>query len=510
MYARVLSASLMGLHCERVYAEVNIELGMPVFSIVGLVNQATKESKERMNAAIRNSGYSFPDRKVIANLTPAGLRKDGSHFDLPIAIAVLLASEQIKPETDLDSTAFLGELTLDGRIDPVIGALPMVIGMQQCGIKRVVLPKANSQEAGLIEGIELYPIENLKEAIDIVEGFSAVKPLIGTGSSISSAAAVPDFADIKGQAAVKRAAQLAAAGFHGMLLIGPPGVGKSMVGKRIPGIMPPMTYSQQLECTQIYSIAGLLSENRPLVSERPFRSPHHNMSAAAMVGGGTIPHPGEVSLAHNGVLFLDELPEFNSSVLETLRQPMEDGRVTVVRSSWRCTYPSEFMLVAAMNPCRCGYYGDPVKQCSCSESDRKRYLGKVSGPMLDRIDLHVIASRPVYSDLNLDSAETMGTEELRRGVITAVGMQTERYKGSDVKNNAALSPAQIRKYCPLDRACEKLMKEAFQSLNMSARSYHRIIKVARTAADVAGRENIAEEHILEALTYRLPEDFLRS
>ena len=515
MYARVLTAGLYGLSGEPTWVEADVENGLPGFFMVGLADQAIREAKERIRSAILNAGCRFPDKRITVNLTPASKRKEGSHFDLPIAVGLMLASQAILPRGDCSSTAFLGELTLDARVVGTEGVLPMVIGLQQSGIKRVVLPKENAAEAGLVKGMEIFPVTTLGEAAEIVEGGLSLLSFTAKGYQAEEETAdCPDFADIRGQRAVKRAAQVAAAGGHGLLMIGPPGTGKSMVGKRIPGILPPLSYEEQLEVTQIYSVAGLLDMQHPFLTQRPFRSPHHSLSSAALAGGGTNPKPGEISLSHSGVLFLDELPEFSATVLECLRQPLEDGQITISRAGGRCTYPAHFMLVAAMNPCRCGYWGDPVRTCSCNESERKRYIGKVSGPLLDRIDLHIAVERIAYQEIRtLPPVSLRGedapisSKQLREGVMKAVERQKERYKGLSIANNASLTPAMTERFCPLDGACGKLMEAAFSQYHLSARSYHRILRTARTIADLEGAEAIAQEHLLEALSYRMPERY---
>ncbi|NMA93184.1 MAG: YifB family Mg chelatase-like AAA ATPase, partial [Clostridiales bacterium] len=427
------------------------------------------------------------------------------------AVGTLAASGAIKIARDNADIAFLGELTLDGRLAGIDGALPMIIGLRKHGIRRVVIPPANLAEASLVKDIEIYCARNLEELAEYLSGQMPRPSKPPELREPRRPAKTPDFSDIRGQGAVKRAAQIATAGAHGMLMVGPPGVGKSMVGKRIPGIMPPLSYEEQLEVTQIYSVAGQLSELSPLLTQRPYRAPHHSMSAAALAGGGSSPKPGEISLAHCGVLFLDELPEFSAQALQTLRQPMEDGKVSISRVSGRYTYPARFMLVAAMNPCRCGYYGDPVKACKCTESDRLRYIGRVSGPLLDRIDLHVAMERTVYEDIAGErprDESLVSSEMLREGVIRAREMQKRRYRGPGIDTNAQLGPSQIDDFCRLDEECGKIMEAAFSRYSMSARSYHRTLKVARTVADLGGSEEIKREHLLEALSYRLPEKFL--
>lgn len=513
MYSRVLSASLYGLSGEETWVEVDVESGLPVFNIVGLANQSIKEAKERIHAAVMNCGFDFESHRITVNLTPANKKKDGSHFDLPIAIALLMSTGQLKAhkgEKNGPATAYLGELTLDGRLSAVEGVLPMIIGMQKRGVKRVVIPAGNLPEAELVRGMEIIAASTLTQVTEHISGMDIIDPIVADGAAVSAENTKhADFSDIRGQKLVKRAAQVAAAGMHGMLMIGPPGVGKSMIGKRIPGIMPPLTYEEQLDVTQIYSVAGLLSEKTPMICERPFRSPHHSMSAAALTGGGSRPLPGEISLAHCGVLFLDELPEFDSHTIDMLRQPMEDGEVSIVRVNGKCSYPARFMLVAAMNPCRCGYYGDAKRQCTCSESDRKRYAGKVSGPLLDRFDIHVSMQRIDYEDISSFAEEERTSEEMRAEVVRAADIQRKRYEGIGIRSNSQLSPNQIREFCVLDAEGQQLMRDAFVKWKLSARSYHRILKVARTVADLDGCEHIKRDHLLEALGYRQPDHYFK-
>ena len=513
MYSRVLSASLYGLSGEETWVEVDVESGLPVFNIVGLANQSIKEAKERIHAAVMNCGFDFESHRITVNLTPANKKKDGSHFDLPIAIALLMSTGQLKAhkgEKNGPATAYLGELTLDGRLSAVEGVLPMIIGMQKRGVKRVVIPAGNLPEAELVRGMEIIAASTLTQVTEHISGMDIIDPIVADGAALSAENTKhADFSDIRGQKLVKRAAQVAAAGMHGMLMIGPPGVGKSMIGKRIPGIMPPLTYEEQLDVTQIYSVAGLLSEKTPMICERPFRSPHHSMSAAALTGGGSRPLPGEISLAHCGVLFLDELPEFDSHTIDMLRQPMEDGEVSIVRVNGKCSYPARFMLVAAMNPCRCGYYGDAKRQCTCSESDRKRYAGKVSGPLLDRFDIHVSMQRIDYEDISSFAEEERTSGEMRAEVVRAADIQRKRYEGIGIRSNSQLSPNQIREFCVLDAEGQQLMRDAFVKWKLSARSYHRILKVARTVADLDGCEHIKRDHLLEALGYRQPDHYFK-
>ncbi len=507
MYARIMTASLFGLESEKVWAEANVEQGLMSFSIVGLANLSIKESKERVRAAITNCGYEFPDTRITVNLTPAGIKKDGSHFDLAVALGVLLSSGEIAKGREIDNVAFLGELSLNGKINPVEGVLPMVIGLRDKGVRQIVLPIQNLKEASLVKDVQLLPVENLIDAIEFVKGLDNLDFYPQTMEVDIENHLEEDFSDIKGQEYVKRAAQIAAAGFHGMLLVGPPGVGKSMIGKRIPSIMPPLAYDQQLEVTQIYSIAGLLNDDNPIILNRPFRNPHHSITGAAMVGGGPNLRPGEVSLAHYGVLFLDELPEFHAGVLDTLRQPLESGKIAISRANGSLIYPAKFMLVAAMNPCRCGYYGDPLHRCVCTDTDRQKYIGRVSGPLLDRIDLHIITQRPSYEDLHSEE-KSIDSKSLRDGVIRATEIQAERYKNLSINYNSELTPSLIKEFCILGCEAQQILENAFSKWHLSARSYHRIIKLSRTIADLDDSQSIQTKHVLEALNYRMPEKYL--
>lgn len=508
MYARVSTASLYGLESREVHVEVDVSNGLPSFSVVGLANQSIREAKERIHSAIDHCGYQFPNKRITVNLSPAN-RKEGSHFDLPIAAGLLISTGQIHlQDHGLQGVALLGELSLDGRLEPVEGVLPLVIGMQKRGVEKVILPKGNCREAESVKGMLLFPVETLLEAGEHLSGFRRIAPVCALGCKPdTSRTNSPDFADIRGQEMVKRAASVAAAGAHGMLMIGPPGVGKTMVGKRIPGIMPLLTDQERLDITQIYSIAGLLDPSKPVVVHRPFRAPHHSLSAAAMTGGGSRPRPGEISLAHHGVLFLDELPEFSRQTLDTLRQPMEEGSVTIARVRDTLTFPARFVLIAAMNPCRCGYYGDPVKPCTCTQTERLNYMGKISGPLLDRIDLHVGMERMVYGDIDAQSSSMPGksSRELRLEVEAACEIQKRRYASDTIRFNAQLAPDQIGLHCRLNNHCRKLVRDAFSRWSLSARAYHRLLRVARTVADLSGSEAIEEPHILEALGYRIPD-----
>lgn len=509
MYASVTTASLYGLESKEVRVEIDVARGLPSFTVVGLANRSIREAKERIHSAVDGCGYRFPQKRITVNLSPANRKKEGSHFDLPIAAGVLIASAQVVPQPGLlKDTALLGELSLDGRLEPVDGVLPLVIGMRQRGIRQVILPRGNCAEAEAVADMVLIPAETLLQVGEHISGFRPLQAVRAAGcSGVGPPVDLPDFCDINGQDMAKRAAAIAAAGAHGMLMVGPPGVGKSMIGERIPGIMPELSESERLEITQIYSIAGLLNASSPIALRRPFRSPHHSLTVQAMTGGGSRPRPGEVSLAHRGVLFLDELPEFSRQVLDTLRQPLEQGRITISRVQYTTDYPARFMLIAAMNPCRCGYFGDAVKPCTCTETDRQRYVGKISGPLLDRIDLHIGLERMDYGDIDVHAKRAPGlsSQEIRSHVEAAAQRQTHRYRNMPFRFNAQLPPESLAEFCRLDQASNALVRQAFSAWTLSARSYHRLLRVARTLADYEESERIREEHVLEALSYRMPE-----
>lgn len=505
MYARVATATLRGLESELVMVETDLSSGLPSMTIVGLPDLSVREARERIRTAMANTGYRFPSKRITVNLSPADTKKEGTHFDLPIAVAVMAAFGHVDAHIT-EKYAFLGELSLDGRINRVHGALPLAIGLLEQGIKQLILPKGNQEEVAVLEGIKLYPVSYLQEVEAHLSGSNPIEPFAGRPRQAPAPKRpeAGDFADVAGQETVKRALQIAAAAAHNLLMIGPPGAGKTMMARRIPSILPSMTYEERLEVTKIYSIAGELKEGVGLMADRPFRAPHHTISSTALIGGGGRPKPGEVSLAHYGVLFLDELPEFSRRVLEVLRQPLEDEKVTISRISSSTTYPAKLMLVAAMNPCPCGYYGDSTHVCTCSEYQIQQYLSKLSGPLLDRIDLHIeILPVPFQHLMEEEFKEKKRTsQEMRREVEAARLCQLKRYKKETISYNSQLTPDLIKRYCPLGKDAKELLRLAFERYGLSARAHQKIVKLARTIADLEGQEEIRLSHVAEAIQYR--------
>ncbi len=502
MISMLNSTALCGIDGYIVDVETDISNGMPGFDIVGLPDAAVKESKERIRAAVKNTGLTFPSKRITVNLAPADIRKEGAHFDLPIALGILAASEQLDGKKCQDAI-FLGELSLNGDLRRINGVLPMVISAYQKGIRKVFLPLENANEAAVIEGVQVFGAKSLEE---ILSHFIGKKEILPTAVDVAALLENQDrvrydFSEVKGQDFVKRALEIAAAGGHNVLMIGPPGSGKTMIAQRIPSILPDMTFEESLEVTKVHSIAGSLSASSPLVSERPFRHPHHTISSVGLSGGGTNPKPGEISLSHNGVLFMDELPEFRRDSLEAMRQPLEDGEVTITRAGGTATYPCSVMLVASMNPCPCGYYGDRNRECTCTQSQILKYMSKISGPMLDRIDLHIEVPSVKYDELETKE-KGESSAEIKQRVDKARKVQTQRYKDAGVYSNSQLTPELMNRYCALGDEANTLLRQAFESLGLSARAHNRILKVARTIADLAGSQNIEVEHIAEAIQYR--------
>ncbi len=499
MFAKVASLGLFGLNAFPVDAEIDISRGQPHFDIVGLPDTTVRESRDRIRAALRACGISFPVASVMVNLAPADTKKSGSVHDMAIFMAILKAMRMVDEVPD--SFAFIGELSLNGDVRRINGVLPMVMLAREKGMKAVFVPEENSREASVISGIDIYAVSNAEQLILHFRGEELLTPCEHYVPPETAYTETLDFADVRGQQSAKKALEIAAAGGHNALLIGSPGSGKSMLSKRMPSILPPLTFEEALETTKIHSISGLLTPDTPIITKRPFRSPHHTISSAGLAGGGTVPHPGEVSLAHNGLLFLDELAEFDRKTLEILRQPLEDRKVTIARASGTVTYPCTIMLIGAMNPCPCGYFGHPRRKCICPPKKVSSYLSKISGPLLDRFDLHIEVAPVEFEDL-ASKAHEESSAEIRRRVIAARKIQEERFRGTSITCNALITPDKLQELCPMDDGAEAMMKSVFDALGLSARAYDRILKVARTIADINGCEVISRRHVAEAAQYR--------